>query len=454
MQIINLTSIHTWSAYMYAYGLVVKYKIYLNEYQGNPLYRPLGTNYYGSCFSYSRFDPDCYPWLSWRLPISDWLLSNTFNPWPKHVNIVLQNSHFIGSCVVIKDSALSTEGKGMRFLFAINNITINQSSCSTAFSVLNSESDMNSVNVQLSDLTISNSHSNILLLNLASEGSKLLEITGSTSFLSNQGSNTVTLLNGAIKFEGFVLISGNTAHQHKSIFQVNDLSEVYFYGEIMFISNTGRQGGAISAYSSNLYFGGNMSFIGNLADNGGAISLKEGAVINLKAGVHIIFQANIADTYGGAIYVDDTAFWARRRIKCFVRSRKFNAYIEFENNTAGVAGANLFGGWIDLCGPRYGTKPNNIFDFEENSVASNPTGVCICTNLTLNKHETEVHINIFPGQSFEIEVVAVGQRFGMIPASVKAETPGTHVIDQLQKLQDTENHGPLTLLICVIEVEG
>ena len=181
IQIINLTSIHTWSAYTYAYGLVVKYKIKLDKYVSISLSRPLGSNYYGSCFGYSQFDPDCYPWLSWRLPVSNnWLLGNTFNRWPKRVDIVLQNSHFIGSCVVIKDSALSTEGEGMWFLFAMNNITINQSWCSTAFSVLNS--DVNSVDVQLSDLTISNSHSNILLVNLASEGS--LKITGYTSYLT------------------------------------------------------------------------------------------------------------------------------------------------------------------------------------------------------------------------------------------------------------------------------
>ena len=139
--------------------------------------------------------------------------------------------------MVIKDSTLSTEGKGMWFLFAMNNITINQSSCSTTFSVLNS--DVNSVNVQLSDLTISNSHSNILLVNLVSEGSKLLKITGSTSFLSNQGS--VTLLNGAAEFKGFVLISGNTAHKHESIFQVNDLSKVSFYGEITILEDREEQ---------------------------------------------------------------------------------------------------------------------------------------------------------------------------------------------------------------------
>ena len=60
----------------------------------------------------------------------------------------------------------------------------------------------------------------------------------------------------------------------------------------------------------------------------------------------------------------------------------------------------------------------------------------MCTNSTLNKHVAEAHIAVFPGQTFEIEAVAVGQRFGMIPASVRAESD---VIDQLQKVQDTEN---------------
>ena len=43
---------------------------------------------------------------------------------------------------------------------------------------------------------------------------------------------------------------------------------MFFKGEIMFINNTGRQSGAISAYNSDLYFEGNVSFIGNSADSG------------------------------------------------------------------------------------------------------------------------------------------------------------------------------------------
>ena len=120
-------------------------------------------------------------------------------------------------------------------------------------------------------------------------------------------------------------------------------------------------------------------------------------------------------------------------------NRKGHYNVKFENNTAGIAGADLFGGWIDLCETKYGIKWSSdmILKFKtDNSVGSNPTRVCMCTNSTLNKHRAEAHIAVFPGQTFEIEAVAVGQRFGMIPASIRAESD---VIDQLQKLQDTEN---------------
>ena len=424
IQITNMTSIQTRPGY--AYGLVVKYTIQLSNYRydsssfsGLPSYR--------LCTSNSQLDADCHQQL-------------------KYINIVLQNCHFIESCVTIIDSDLvlytvvrdiQITRLSMQFSFAMKNITIDGSRCPTALSIINS--DLSS-NVQLSDLTIINSHNNILSVKLDSEDSILI-ITGCTSFLSNQGS--VLLLSGTIKFKHFILISGNTAREHESTFQVSDSSRVYFEGETVFVNNTGRQGGAISAYSSYLYFNGSVSFIGNSADSGGAISLKEGAVINL-VDTYMIFQANTAERYGGAIYVEDAGFWVRRRIKCFVHIYHFNGtggYVEFENNTARIAGAALFGGWIDLCVTENNKKPSSLFNFkEDNSVASNPTGVYMCTNSTINRYQTEAHIALFPGQTFEIEVVAVGQRFGIIPASIRAETARNNVIDQLQNVQDTTNH--------------
>ena len=112
--------------------------------------------------------------------------------------------------------------------------------------------------------------------------------------------------------------------------------------------------------------------------------------------------------------------------------------MEFENNKAGKAGSALFGGWINICNTNNGEKPHHFLEFKaKNSVASNPTRVCICRNSTIIEYETETHIQVFPGQTFEIDVVAVGQRFGVVPATVRAET-GSNVIDRLQKLQDTE----------------
>ena len=63
-------------------------------------------------------------------------------------------------------------------------------------------------------------------------------------------------------------------------------------------------------------------------------------MINLK------YIINIADTFGGVIYVEDASFWMKTRIKCFlhVSNEKGHYNVEFENNTAGRAGATLFGG--------------------------------------------------------------------------------------------------------------
>ena len=436
----NMTSIQTRPGY--AYGLVVKYTIQLSRYESSLS----GSFGYSLCTSYSLFDADCYPWFRSWPPRSSWVTDTSYWSsilWPKRVDIVLQNSYFIGSCVIIIDSDLELSTGDIpttdaRFSFAMKNITVNESRCPTALSILNS--DIKS-HVRFSDLTIINSHNNILSVKLEGEDSELI-LSGCTSFSSNQGS--VSLLSGTIKFKHLILISGNTAHEHESIFQVSDSNRVYFEGETIFVNNVGRQGGAISAYSSDLYFNGNVSFIGNSAGNGGAISLKEGAVINLEAGTHMIFQANAADKYGGAIYVEDTGFWVRTKIKYFVHiyyTDGKDGYVEFENNTAGLAGAALFGGWIDLCVTENGIKPSNMFDFKaDDSVASNPTGVCMCTNSTINRYKTKAHITLFPGQTFEIEVVAVGQRFGIVPASIRAETARNSVIDQLQKIQDTASH--------------
>ena len=309
----NISSIQT-DTRISSPGMVIKYDIrlgthrtfnskdflwrWLSSYNPSVYYYPTSP----LCDKYSYlYNNSCYPWS----------LSGTQT---ERVHIILQNGYFKGSCVMISDSKLSIELSWFRY--EMNNIVINESRCEAALSIIDSET-INSLS--LSNLHIINSHNNILLVNIPSGYFSESEVilTGETHFLSNQGS--ISLLSGTIKFKDFVLISGNIVQEYESVFQVSDSCQVYFEGEITFVNNSGRQGGAISAYNSELYFEGNVSFIGNsAAENGGAISLKEGAVINLENDTHVMFTGNVADTYGGAIYVGDSAFWTKRRMKCFL----------------------------------------------------------------------------------------------------------------------------------------
>ena len=236
----------------------------------------------------------------------------------------------------------------------------------------------------LSDVTIINSHNNILSIQ-GVHGT--LQVSGNTLISSNQGSASV--LRGEICFKEFVQFSGNTAQNYESIFQISDSSMVSFEGETIFTNNKGRQGGAISVSGlSYLQFIGDARFINNSAEDGGAISIKEGSFINLIGNTTIIFETNKAVFYGGAIYVEDDSFWIHKnkfRIKCFICKKYKDIYykLKFENNTAGIAGAALYGGWIDLCEPNndYDINSHKFLEFKaENSVQ--PGFVCALTQLS------------------------------------------------------------------------
>ena len=53
-------------------------------------------------------------------------------------------------------------------------------------------------------------------------------------------------------------------------------------------------------------------------------------------------------------------------------------------------------------------------------VSSDPVRVCPCLELTPNCNSTAQRVELFPGQTFIIKVVAVGQRYGTAPATVQA----------------------------------
>ena len=369
-------------------------------------------------------NPQYSPFVKW-----DYVMLN--NSYQQRINIVLQNSSFIGSCVIIRDSSILREGRILNF--EIKNMNIYESKCRMALTIEDTEV---SESFKISDLTIMESFNDIMSISI--HGYSIV-LTGKTLFFSNQGSALIR--RGTIVFRGTVNLSDNTAQKYESILQISESCNVSFHGQVSFINNSGRQNGAICADDSNLYFSGNASFIGNSANNGGAISLKEGSVIYLEGDTHMVFIGNTATMHGGAIYVEDPSF-RLQKTKCFIQSKNniSSQSVEFENNMAEIAGAALYGGWIDICKTSNDIKPHDFLQFKgENSVSSMPTRVCMCINSTVDRHRTETQIELFPGQTFEIEVVAVGQRFGVVPATVRAESE-FDIVDHLQELQDTQKY--------------
>ena len=179
--------------------------------------------------------------------------------------------------------------------------------------------------------------------------------------------------------------------------------------------------------------------------------------IKLQPLIQAQFLQNHAKHYGGAIYLNDYSveiFNKGELPSCFFTAESYSfaltsstALEEFStlalhNNTAKAGGA-LYGGWIDLCivetNPTYiftlhGTEAfDHIFqkhngDEHLSVISSNPTRVCICLNSTPNCNITQYNITAYPGETFQVPAVAVGQRFGTVPFTVQSSFASTSTV--------------------------
>ena len=204
----------------------------------------------------------------------------------------------------------------------------------------------------------------------------------------------------------------------------------------------GQKGGAILAENSRLLVESEarITFADNQAYDGGALSFQIDARIKVNSQTEIVFMRNHAQHYGGALYVEEptpklTFHLHRYTIKCFfqLQSLHTNASLMFVNNTVRSAGDILYGGWVDFCnctGKSGVDIFNALFHFQKlssqlSAVSSSPTRVCVCINdlpdcNITDYNITDYNVTAYPGKTFQIPAVAVGQRFGTAPALVHA----------------------------------
>ena len=216
---------------------------------------------------------------------------------------------------------------------------------------------------------------------------------------------------------------------------------------LVFSHNIAALSGGITLMSSTVLFSTKFNttilFEFNEGGDGGGMAFYENSYIKLPPiknkwyieTIDIHFYYNWAHGRGGAIFVKDTDYihgLTGYQLNFFVSRPTFEpntpkVHLHLDHNFAKVSGNDLYGGWID----NHRLKdifllswiPANNYD-SRYAIASDPIRICICSTSFPMCNETDYPISVFPGQTFPIKVVAVGQRMGIVPSVVTAELSG------------------------------
>ena len=279
---------------------------------------------------------------------------------------------------------------------------------------------------------------------------------GTNNFTHNsasiEGGAVVIADSGVLIFNETNNFFNNSANNGGAIFAVVNASSC-FTGTSSFSNNSAMQGGAISANSYNtLTFNGNISFTNNghnIRDaRGGAMHLAIDSTFFVLPHTIVYWENNYANL-GGAIYVltanpfisckmTQIATFIPRE-KCFFQlpsqnlSSGLDVQLIFKNNSADAAGSVLYGGAIDNCcldpynfcdsGPAFDKLVQYEADNTTSSISSDPFRICLCNlNNHTNCSQSMKTLSVYPGETFQVSVVAVGQRNGIVPAAVRSHT--------------------------------
>ena len=263
-----------------------------------------------------------------------------------------------------------------------------------------------------------------------------LTFTGTNIFINNSEQSESLVLGGAIYVRSNCMLS--------------------LIGTSNFSSNSARQGGAIYlSENSQLTFDGNISFTNNGHSTSETLSYGGGlflytSTISIMPDTTVYWDNNSA-SFGGAIYVrdqtDPLSFCPqidntinRNTIKCFYQlpdqSLSTNTRLIFKNNSAEREGGTLYGGVIDNCRLTgldlypYGNVFDTIFDIEYGNTNSEiyptPLRICLC-EAYCNLHITRT---VYPGEMFQISVVASGRKNRYVSARV-----GSRIRDDNSELE-------------------
>ena len=317
----------------------------------------------------------------------------------------------------------------------------------------------------------------------------LLTFTGTSNFSNNSaesGGAIVTFDNVVLTFNGTNNFTGNSADFDGGAIYIDTNISLIFTGTSSFISNSAMLGGAISAnHNSTLIFNGNISFtnnghkykLNNEESLGGALYLFISATLNILPHTTVCFENNHANL-GGAIYVSDlnpliycapiTKYVAKE--ECFFQLpgqniKPIDIKLVFKNNSADMAGSVLYGGAVDSCklndlnSSSSGAVFDKIFQIEDDysttsMISSDPIRICLCENNLPYCSPTWMHGSpnsgvpylVYPGETFQVFMVATGQRDETVPSTVRSVVSTIEILPKSGQPEKSINFGPVNLL--------
>ena len=233
-------------------------------------------------------------------------------------------------------------------------------------------------------------------------------------------------------------------HNYHSVWFITS-TKASLEGTCEFHSNSGCNGPFSIVGLSEVSFSSTATFINNTASIfGGAMALSSNSIIRLFDGANVMLVGNSAVNRGGAIYVDDSihCFFIGER-ECFIQiGNASNFSLYFENNKAGVAGDDIYGGKIETCIQEQNSNirsyPNIQLHHDTptlSSVSSDALQICLCDEKGLlccpSKKSTYPNGTlvtkcpaandlgeIFPGENITFHLMPVGQYLGATSSGI------------------------------------
>ena len=300
-----------------------------------------------------------------------------------------------------------------------------------------------------------------------------------------QRGGAIAALGCQVVLTGDTILENNTAYYGGGIYAQQ--SEVSGYAH--FSNNCAfGSGGGIYASRSNLHFKKFIVFDRNSALNGGGLLLADGSKLYLWPNTTIYFTNNFVQQKGGAIEVakDNPLDSCVKEFcelligsECFFQipterqlpynpdinvnsiTELHNVRMYFQNNTALVAGAVLYGGSVDSCSLNLITRDNphveniktyscpnsgEVFDYittfteQTQDISSDPLYICSCEGDEPDCSASPITRSVYPGGTIEVAVIAYGQRNGTTPAVVNLITPSDEITTkEAEKTQNITN---------------